>query len=58
VLADAKAGSTVMVWVDGSGQLTGLPLQRATVDQATLSLAFDLCQPAIGEVRSAAWQEA
>ena len=31
VLAGAMVGSTVMVWVNGSGQLTGLPLQRSQV---------------------------
>jgi hypothetical protein len=31
VLAGATAGSTVMVWVDGSGRLTDLPLQHSQV---------------------------
>jgi len=40
VLADAKAGSTVMVWVDGSGQLTGLPLQRFQVQAQAVVAAL------------------
>ncbi|MHB1873754.1 MAG: Rv1733c family protein [Streptosporangiaceae bacterium] len=32
----ARAGSTIMVWTDGSGRLTGPPLQRAQADSAAV----------------------
>jgi hypothetical protein len=41
VSGGARAGSTVMVWADGTGQLTGPPLRRAQVDfGADLSAAI------------------
>jgi hypothetical protein len=40
VLAGAMADSTVMVWVNGSGQLTGLPLQRSQVLAQTVMAAM------------------
>ena len=39
VLADAKAGSTVMVWVDGSSQLPGLPLQALSLTLSVILVA-------------------
>jgi hypothetical protein len=47
VLADAIAGSTVMVWVDGSGRLTDLPLQRSQV-QVQVVLAALLAPVLLG----------
>jgi hypothetical protein len=69
VLAGATAGSTVMVWVDSSGQLTGLPLQRSQVlAQAVMAALLApvmlglllgavglLVHGALGRRRMAAW---
>lgn len=69
VLAGATAGSTVTVWVDGSGQLTGLPLRRSQVQaQAVMAALFApvmlvlllvsvglLAHGALGRRRMAAW---
>ena len=69
VLAGTTAGSTVMVWVDGSGRLTGLPLQRSQVEaQAVMAALFApamlglllwavglLAHGALGRRRLAAW---
>jgi hypothetical protein len=69
VLAGAMAGSTVMVWVDGSGRLTDLPLQRSQVQaQAVLAALLApvmlglllgavglLAHGALGRRRMAAW---
>ena len=69
VLAGAPAGSTVMVWVDGSGQLTGLPLQRSQMQaQVVMAALFApvmlglllvavglLAHRALGRRRMAAW---
>lgn len=69
VLAGAMAGSTVMVWVNGSGQLTGLPLQRSqVVAQAVMAAMLApmalglllgavglLVHGALGRRRLAAW---
>jgi hypothetical protein len=69
VLAGATAGSTVMVWVNGSGQLTGLPLQRSqVVAQAVMAAMFApvalglllgavglLAHGALSQRRMAAW---
>lgn len=69
VLAGATAGSTVMVWVDGFGRLTGLPLQRSQVQaQAVMAALLGpvllglllgavglLAHGALGRRRMAAW---
>lgn len=69
VLAGAMAGSTVMVWVDGAGRLTGLPLRRSQVEgqavmaallaPAMLGLLLGavglLAHGALGRRRLAAW---
>lgn len=65
----AKAGSTVMVWVDASGRLTGLPLRLSQArGQAVLAAVFaplvlgllllcagGLAHCALGRRRMAAW---
>lgn len=45
--AGAKAGTTVMVWIDTSGRLTGLPLSHASV-VARAALAAGLAPAALG----------
>jgi len=50
--AGAKAGSTVMVWADGSGQLTDLPLQRGDVPEE-IALAASLATVAVAAVLAA-----
>jgi hypothetical protein len=66
----ARAGSTVMIWVDTFGRVTGLPLERGQVrSQAALAAvpavaaagAVALCigllaHTALGRRRLAAWE--
>jgi hypothetical protein len=45
----AKAGSTVVVWADGSGRLTDVPLQRGDVTEE-IALAASLATVAVAAV--------
>lgn len=49
VPAGAKAGSTVLVWADGSGRLTDIPLQPGDVTQE-IALAASLVTVAVAAV--------
>ena len=50
--AGARAGSTVIVWADGSGRLTDVPLQRGDVAEE-IALAASLATVAVAAVLAA-----